>query len=575
MNKKLTAKVQQLNAQPIFQGDSFSSCIVVEPEEKEQVLKKGVIYGVFDLASSEEIDTNLIKTILNDALKESYFQSDSISPIQSLEKAIIDVKEKVTHVIIKNPEQKLSFNILTGVLWGNVLYVVQFGEGSCFLVRQGEIKPINTMSEGSFSAASGVVKDEDVVIFSTKKFAEKYPPNKLLSMAIPEQGLEPQESCALLKFIVDTSFSENEIVDFGLEESVVKRNKVKDLFGKISDKVGPAQIKKAFSKSKEKQETEQTTSIRLKSIPTPKIGLKYAIPVVFVALLISVFFTLKNKNSPSKIETQPTANQEENTNGSATPEVQASETSNEGVFYDLKIVDLNAQPNEIVLVGGYVLVSERGTGKLYISSTDTPKFEAVEGTYSGINSLKLAGTEIFFADNEGYKFYDPSKRSITNNYKTQSGNISATYLGYVYAIKSNEMLKYTPSESALQEANWGTSDDFKDAKSMSVAYSIFLLNSNGEVVVYTSGNKGEFEITGLETPLSNPNEVVTYVDFENVYVSDSGNKRVVVLEKDGKFVKEIKSTTGKDWDDLKNIGVSDDEKKMFVLSGSKVYEVSL
>ena len=45
--------------------------------------------------------------------------------------------------------------------------------------------------------------------------------------------------------------------------------------------------------------------------------------------------------------------------------------------------------------------------------------------------------------------------------------------------------------------------------------------------------------------------------------------------KDGKFVKEIKSTTGKDWDDLKNIGVSDDEKKMFVLSGSKVYEVSL
>ena len=137
------------------------------------------------------------------------------------------------------------------------------------------------------------------------------------------------------------------------------------------------------------------------------------------------------------------------------------------------------------------------------------------------------------------------------------------------------MLKYTPSESALQEANWGTSDDFKDAKSMSVAYSIFLLNSNGEVVVYTSGNKGEFEITGLETPLSNPNEVVTYVDFENVYVSDSGNKRVVVLEKDGKFVKEIKSTTGKDWDDLKNIGVSDDEKKMFVLSGSKVYEVSL
>lgn len=575
MNKKLTAKVQQLNAQPVFQGVSFSNCIVVEPEEKEQILKKGIIYGVFDLASSEEIDTNLIKTILNDALKESYFQADSISPIQSLEKAIIDVKEKVTHVIIKNPEHKLSFNILTGVLWGNVLYVVQFGEGSCYLVRQGEIKPINTMSEGSFSAASGVVKDEDVVIFSTKKFSEKYPPNKLLSMAIPEQGLEPQESCALLKFIVDTSFSEDEIVDFGLQESVVKKNKVKDLFGKISDKVKPEQIKKAFSKREHKNETEQTTTIRLKALPSSKKGIKYAIPVVFIALLISVLFTIKNKNAPSKQETEPATNQGENVATSASPEVQASEASNEGVFYDLKIVDLNAQPNEIAVIGDYVLVSEQGTGKLYISSTDTPKFEALEQEYSGINSLKLAETEIFFADNEGYKFYDPSKKTVTNNYKTQPGDISATYLGYVYATKSNEMFKYTPSENALQEALWGTSDDFRNAKSMSVAYSIFLINSEGEIAVYTSGNKGKFEITGLETPLNDPNEIVTYVDFENVYVSDRGNKRIVLFDKDGKFVKEIKSTTGRDWDDLKNIGVSDDEKKMFVLNGSKVYEVSL
>lgn len=579
MNKRLSAKIQQLNAPTVLQGRAFSSCINVEPEEQNLILKKGIIYGIFDIASTEEIDSNLVKTIIHDSIKESYFQSESISPIQSLEKAIIDVKEKVTHLLIKSPEHKVNFNLLTGVLWGNVLYVVQFGEGACYLVRQGEIRPINTMSEGSFAAASGVVKDEDVVIFSTKQFNEKYPPNKLLSMAISEQSLLPSESCALLKFIVDTSFTQDEIVDFGLEEASNNQNKVKDLFVKIADKAKETR-KKIQGTRKEKNTPEQTTSIRLKPERKSKMGLKIAIPVLLIALSISIFFTIKNKNKKDEQKNTQTK-QEQDVKAAEDVKVVVEEPKDnlENIFYDLKITDSQANPSEIEVFENNIVVADKTTGKLYISERQTAKFLEMGSNFAGINSLQKSDKDLFFADNEGFKYFNIEKKAVSQSFKQITGDTSAIYLGYIYTVKDGAVFKYTESgegtATTLQEANWGKIEGTEKAISMAVAYNIYMLSETGKLNVYTSGEKANFELTGLETPLNNAKKVVTNTDLDNIYFADSGNKRVVVVDKEGKFIKEIKSPSSKEWEDLRDIGVSPDETKMFVLNGSKVYEISL
>ncbi|MFC1622285.1 hypothetical protein ACFL13_02825, partial [Patescibacteria group bacterium] len=122
MDKKLTAKIQKLTPDPIPSSRSFSDCIVMEPEEKEVILKKGKIFAVFDVRGSEELDNPLIKNIVNDILHDSYYQSDNISPIQSLEKAIIDVNDRVTKITnesIKANETQVEFNIVASALWGN------------------------------------------------------------------------------------------------------------------------------------------------------------------------------------------------------------------------------------------------------------------------------------------------------------------------------------------------------------------------------------------------------------------------------------------------------------------------
>jgi hypothetical protein len=182
------------------------------------LLKKGSLYVVFDISGNTRFEVSLITKVVHDMLHDAYYQSESISPIQSLEKAITEVRDKVTQLANESiiiERQDIDFNIVAGALWGNVMYVVQYGKSKSYLMRTGDIRPISTTSEGNFSAASGVVKDDDVIIFATNDFAKDFPPDRLLTVSIPESQLNQNQACLLMKFIIDTSFTQNEIVDFG------------------------------------------------------------------------------------------------------------------------------------------------------------------------------------------------------------------------------------------------------------------------------------------------------------------------------------------------------------------------
>jgi hypothetical protein len=66
MKKKLTAKVQQLNPNlPQYNG-AFSKCVVIEPDTKEVLLKKGAVYAIFEIQSEASFDTELITKVTND-----------------------------------------------------------------------------------------------------------------------------------------------------------------------------------------------------------------------------------------------------------------------------------------------------------------------------------------------------------------------------------------------------------------------------------------------------------------------------------------------------------------------------
>ncbi|KKS16983.1 MAG: hypothetical protein UU72_C0009G0025 [candidate division WWE3 bacterium GW2011_GWB1_41_6] len=607
MIRKLTAKIQNISASLPQSAGAFSGVLIINPDDTAVLERKGTVYAVFHITGSQEFDVNLVSKVVHDVLHDSYYQSDNVSPVQSLEKAIVEVRDRVTKLTnesIRSNEGNVDFNMVAGVLWGNVIYVVQYGKSGGFLMRDGNIKAINANTEGHFSAASGVVKEDDVVLFATLPFMQKVSPDKLLSTDIDQASLPPDASCLVLKFAIDTTFTETEVVDFPMPREGKGLNlnfAAKSLFSKSLKKGSKQQAQAPQGLPEQVPEARPPVSPDINTIsqmvPEPQpsaprsgTGIKLKkdrsgkfkpnrtiiIAVVGILLLVSIGYTVKSnfgKNSANEPNIEVLS-----TNIDSPPALQTEETPgepavvDETVFYDLKLADASANPGSIAILEDKVVVADHSTGKIYQSDISTPKFTQIEKTFMGISALENADGDLGVTDSEGYKVVDLATNEVTPTIKITTPGVMATYLGNVYVLSGDTLTKYTSDGTS---STWAQSSEMEGAGSMAISVSIYVLKKDGTLLSYTTGAKDNFSVSGLETALANPVQIQTNYDFDNMYIADAGNRRIVVLDKKGTFIKEVKHENPLAWGNMKGIGVSADETKLYVLDGSKVHEIDL
>ena len=85
-----------------------------------------------------------------------------------------------------------------------------------------------------------------------------------------------------------------------------------------------------------------------------------------------------------------------------------------------------------------------------------------------------------------------------------------------------------------------------------------------------------FEVSGLDVPLNNPSAIFTNADQDTqyLYIADRGNRRIVQLNKDGRFQRQFKVDTNA-FDDLKGLWVDELEQKMYIISGKSIFITNL
>lgn len=108
--------------------------------------------------------------------------------------------------------------------------------------------------------------------------------------------------------------------------------------------------------------------------------------------------------------------------------------------------------------------------------------------------------------------------------------------------------------------------------SMAIDGNIWLLTREGEILRFVQGKEVAFRVKGLEKEFANPTVLFTNGGSANIYVLDSGNSRVVVIDKEGNYKAQYL------WDKLgqaSSIGVWEEEKKILIFLGGKVYETEL
>ncbi|MDO8619552.1 MAG: hypothetical protein Q7R49_06470 [Candidatus Daviesbacteria bacterium] len=254
-------------------------------------------------------------------------------------------------------------------------------------------------------------------------------------------------------------------------------------------------------------------------------------------------------------------------------------------FLDLGLVKAGFKATQMSLSGTNLLLLDPSTKTLVVIDTVKKSNKVLAGQEQlgngGFASLNSSSAFVFSGD-KGVLKVDTSNNKVTTVAKKDadlSGVIDLQgFASNVYLLDKtgNKIWKYVATSDGFSDKkeylNSGVKGDFADSKRMQIESSIYVLKGNGQILRYTRGNIDTFSLSGLDKPLNNPKSIFTSSDVDNVYILDSGNGRVVVVDKKGAYKAQYQ---GDKFAVASDLVVSEKNKKLYLIDGSKIYSMDL
>jgi len=122
----------------------------------------------------------------------------------------------------------------------------------------------------------------------------------------------------------------------------------------------------------------------------------------------------------------------------------------------------------------------------------------------------------------------------------------ATYDGNLYVLdpKGNQIHRYLPAANGFDSepnALLGSQVTISNAVALSVQGDVFILADDGKVRRFRNGADATLTLSGIDRPLAAPASITAVPNSDEVYIADSGNKRVVVADREGIFRRQLVS----------------------------------
>ncbi|MBU4580726.1 hypothetical protein KKB43_07020 [Patescibacteria group bacterium] len=205
--------------------------------------------------------------------------------------------------------------------------------------------------------------------------------------------------------------------------------------------------------------------------------------------------------------------------------------------------------------------------------------------FSGISTLmKKTREAIFLSNSNKAGIFNIGKKTFSGaeiELPTDISNIKdiASYSNFLYLLdpNSNQIYKHARLANGFDKGqSWFKAENIniKNAVSMAIDGSIYLLNSDGSIDKFRTGDKvAEFSIESPSEQISNSAKIYTESEFKYLYVSDPDKNRIVLFDKtSGKLVRQYISN---DFNSLKDIVVNEKEEKIYALGENKIFEVGI
>lgn len=571
-----------------------------------------------------------ILEIIKNRFHEFYFANHEKDVEERFEECLKQINVELLKWKKENAKDSLKINAVLGIISDDLLLLTQTGQAEAYLLRQGKL---NVISDGASpfnkkelfsSVASGELAGKDQLIFSTARLLRFFSSSQLVALTnnthvefIEQLQIAAEANgqglLSLISLIVKQGKS--------MQEFPTHKNKKRDFsLSFLLDKIGLVKNKILNLRNYRKDKVD-------------KKALFIGITVIVALLIVSVILLSSSLGQQKDLEVFKAILEEMDTNikQAQTYKMQGElDKANEiltTVEADLKkVINANVfreevgeksdllrrtkeSVNNIVRVSPSEKLIDLTQKRTSVSAKSLEFFKdtlyAVDqnALYKTIlnvveSPLTISDTEtvlsaVSMPDKNVVVFYTDKGRII--EYKNESfviadtqdaGWQSAVDLGvfkkYLYLLDpgSNQIWKYGRLNDGYASAQKYVKDQIDISKAISLAIdgSVFVLNEGGEIIELYAGQKKDFIVKDLPSEiLDQASKIFTLIDQKNLYVLDSLNNRVVVIEKGGtsKPSRYQKQYVFDKISPIQDLYVNEVEQKMYLLTAQELYEINL
>jgi len=249
--------------------------------------------------------------------------------------------------------------------------------------------------------------------------------------------------------------------------------------------------------------------------------------------------------------------------------------------YDLSLQEAGAVGAALAGTGNTLYAAIQGGGIYGVNlSGDLPQVSRVGGSgFSGVRELVWEQNQLYALTSQTLYRYNLSSKKLDEPLTYEGFDKVAelgTYLSNIYflAPQSNQIFRFLYTPNGYSRARNRIEDDtsVESAAGMGIDEDIWVTQDATEITRISAGKKAGFAVSNLSTPFKQLSKIFTLPNYKNLYLLDVGNSRIVILDKSGSFLGQLK---GEMIGTARDLWVPSGEKSLYFLSGSKIYKVKL
>jgi len=595
------------------------------PDVPEKQEKRGRLTAIISTSESIQSDQIPMGREILTRLHEEYFGNMEATAFHAL-------KDSVQKVYDEFKKDFANFELSAVSCVGNALNAASVGGPQVQLLREGMLAQILVSKKDAVVSASGFPKAKDKLIISTSGFSKIFPEGVLKGII---EGKDPeviketiaatihnQDESGNMVFCM-LSFNEGEGNNLFVSDDLESKPKKSFSFPvKLGGKVNPLSTikEKLLGKGLYIRPTFKSLETEQSKKTTLSVGI-----ILFILLLITIVFGIRQKkineykdNYMADLESAKSKYEEAITLSGVSgersrellyqskqiiDELEAKEiedpaltelkkqvvSATEGIlkeykkdselFINLTLLTSGFDTKEIYSDGERIIALDKSQEKTIGVDIESKKASIVSGPNDLKNIKSIAPYSDFtyaLGEDGIYEIEGEPQRVIDKDYSSIS--IISAFAGNIYLIDrgDSKIYRFSGLEGKFgSKSEWlgeGVDLNLADTRNVVIDGNIWMSFEDGNTIRLLQGVVNTFSKETITPELSFVDYVFTTEESENVYFLDKKEKRIVVFDKEGKFVAQYKND---DFSDTNSFCVSEKERKVIYPKGGELLTFSI